>query len=107
MEKMELMANAVKNFGVQLRIYKEPFAGLEEYDGGLRSRLFQTFDTGRLFVFIRSMETATLYFTEDRYGCHFCFFKANSLSDETGCIDIESNLVGGGGGATLLLLVPG
>jgi hypothetical protein len=71
MEKLELVENIVKNFGVQIRIYKEPFAGLEEYDNGLRSRLFQTFDIRPLVEFIRSMKTAELYFTEDLYGCHY------------------------------------
>jgi AraC-like DNA-binding protein len=83
MENLELMVNAVKNFGVQTRIYQEPLSGLEEYDNGLRSRLFQTFDTSPLKEFIRSVEPSTLCFTADRYGCHYSFFPIRQLSGAT------------------------
>jgi AraC-like DNA-binding protein len=86
MEKLELMANIVKNFGVQARIYDESLSTLEEYDNGLRSRLFQTFDTTRLKDFIRSMEPATIYFTEDLYICQYCFFSIHQI--EKGAIVI-------------------
>jgi AraC-like DNA-binding protein len=95
MEKLELLTSIVKNFGVQIRIYGEPFSDLEEYDKGLRSRIFQTFDTGRFKEFIRSIEPATMCFAEDLYGCHYCFFPINELSVETDIIDRE--ILGGRG----------
>ena len=39
MNKLELFTSIVKNFGVQMRLFDEPFSLLEEYDNGLRLRL--------------------------------------------------------------------
>jgi AraC-like DNA-binding protein len=91
MEKLELLKNIVKNFGIQMRIYGEPFSDLEEYDKGLRSRIFQTFDTRRFKEFIRSIEPATMCFSEDLYSCHYCFFPINEVSVEISVIDCEIN----------------
>ena len=96
MEKGELAAKIVNNFGVQMRIVDESLSGLEEYDKGLRSRLFQNFDTSRLVEFIRSMETAKLYFIEDPYSCHYCFFNTDRLAAETGVTGAKNE----GGGDT-------
>jgi hypothetical protein len=101
MEKPELLTGIVENFGVQIRMYREPFAALEEFDKGLRSRIFQTFDTGRLKEFIRSIEPATMCFTEDLYGCHYCFFTINGLSSESSVINREIDGGGGGGGGLI------
>jgi AraC-like DNA-binding protein len=84
MEKLELVENVVKNFGVQMRFYREPLSGLEEYDKGLRLRLFQTFDTTRLVEFICSIEPGVICFTEDLYNCHYCFYTLSQLNDSTG-----------------------
>jgi hypothetical protein len=102
MEKLELLMDIVKNFGVQIRTYGEPFSDLEEYDNGLRLRIFRTFETSRLKDFIRSIEPATMCLTEDLYGCHYCFFTINKPPVETGVSDVECG--GGGGGVQSQIL---
>jgi AraC-like DNA-binding protein len=79
-KKLTFMKNIMRNFGVKMIMYNETLSGLENYDDGLRSRLFKTHNTGRLEEFIRSIEPAVLYLTEDPFGCHYCFF---SILDHT------------------------
>ncbi|MDR0719510.1 MAG: hypothetical protein LBF78_07740, partial [Treponema sp.] len=74
-KKLELMRNILRNFGVRMLVYEETLSGLADYDGGCRSRLFQTHDTRRLEEFLRSIEPAILYLIEDSYGCCYCFFR--------------------------------
>jgi hypothetical protein len=88
MEKLEFIVNSIKNFGVQTQVYSDPLSALETYDNGLRSRLFQTFDIGLLKDFVRSIEPENMYLTEDLYGCHYCFFRIDSLN--------SGNVNGGG-----------
>jgi AraC-like DNA-binding protein len=90
MEKLYFSIDIVKNFGVKMQVYGEPFSDLDEYDNGLRLRLFQSFDTGPLKEFIRSIESSTMCFTEDRYGCHYCFFSMKQH-------------MGAGGGGTIII----
>jgi AraC-like DNA-binding protein len=96
MEKLELMANIIKNFGVQMLVRYEPLSGLEEYDNGLRLRLFSAFDTGPFKEFIRSMESAAIYFIKDQYGCNYCFFPIK-LEDFV----IHDEIIGGEGTAII------
>lgn len=72
--KLALMADVVKNFGVRMSVYEEPLSSLEEYDNGFRLRIYQRFDIKPLEEFLRSLDTAGIYLTEDIYSCHYCFF---------------------------------
>jgi AraC-like DNA-binding protein len=72
---LELIGDAVNAYDVKLRRYGKDLAGLAEYDDGLRSRIFQQHDTSVLAASIRAMEPGVLYFTEDVYGCCYCFFR--------------------------------
>lgn len=76
-EIFELLGNIVKCFGVQTQAYSVPLPCLENYDGGLRSRLFKIHDTRYLEEFMLSMERNIIYIAEDSYCCHFCFLKFN------------------------------
>jgi hypothetical protein len=92
MEKgIELLGNMAQCFGVQIRVFIEPLLDLTGFDGGLRSRLFQNYDTGRLAEFLRSMDYAVLYMADDTYNCHYCFLKYDG---------------GGGGGGNYFFYVP-
>jgi AraC-like DNA-binding protein len=72
---LEFLENIVQCFGVQMRALGEPLSDLKDCDGGLRSRLFKEHDTNRLAEFLRTMDTAVLYMTQDAYNCHYCFWK--------------------------------
>jgi hypothetical protein len=76
MEKnLAFLENMAQCFGVTMRVFSEPLPDLENYDGGLRSCLFQNHDTGPLAKFLRSMDNAVLYILEDTYSCHYCCLK--------------------------------
>jgi AraC-like DNA-binding protein len=72
---LELLENVIQCFGIPMRVFVEPLSDLTDFDGGLRSRLFKNTDAGQLAEFLRAMDFAVLYMTEDPYGCHFCFLK--------------------------------
>jgi hypothetical protein len=77
--KLGLMRNILKNFGIRILVYDETLSGLADYDGGFRSRIFRNHDPRWLEEFLRSMEPAILYLTEDHYGCYYCFFRIDKL----------------------------
>jgi hypothetical protein len=58
-----------------MRCYGNDLAGLEDFDGGLRSRLFQKNDTSVPAGFLRGMEDDAMYLWDDTYGCRYCFFR--------------------------------
>ena len=74
-EMLELIGDAVNAYGVKMRRYGKDLVGLTEYDDGLRSRIFKRHDTSVLAALIRAMEPSVIYFTEDVYGCRYCFFR--------------------------------
>jgi hypothetical protein len=87
MEKtFDFIQKLVMSFGVRMRCYGEDFRGLEDFDDGLRSRLFQKPDTAVLAGFLRDMEEQAMYLWNDVYGCCYCFF-----------IHVETDGGGGGG----------
>jgi hypothetical protein len=90
-KKLSFMKIIMRNFGVRMLVYNETLYGLENYDDGLRSRLFKTHDIKRLESFIRSLEPEALYLTEDLYGCYYCFFSIAKVSEN-----------GGGGGVNIV-----
>jgi AraC-like DNA-binding protein len=71
---LDLLCDVVKAYGVRMRRYGENLSNLEEYDDGLRSRLFQRNDTSRLAASLRASAAQVLYITEDAYRCRYCFF---------------------------------
>jgi hypothetical protein len=80
-------------FGIRMRCYGEDFTGLEDFDEGLRSRIFQKTDTSALAEFLRGMEEKAMYLWNDAYGCCYCFF-------------ILPNTMGGGGQYQVLYYRP-
>ena len=76
MEKnLAFLENMVQCFGVTMRVFDEPLSDLENYDGGLRSCLFQKHDTRPLAEFLRAMDSAVIYILEDIDSCHYCGLK--------------------------------
>jgi AraC-like DNA-binding protein len=49
--------------------------GLENFDDGLRARIFQENDVRVLSEFLRAMEKEVMYICGDPYGCRYCFFR--------------------------------
>ncbi|GHU92630.1 hypothetical protein FACS189479_02190 [Spirochaetia bacterium] len=80
-EKLLLLETILKNFGVSTVLYDGSLSGIEKYDNGLRSKIFQTFDFKEVGEFFSSIESGHLYFTEDQYNCRHCFFRLD-LPDE-------------------------
>jgi hypothetical protein len=75
LQKLSLVENILRNFGIGMALYDESMVGLERYDNGLRAKIFQDFDFKDVGNFLRSMESGYLYFTEDQYSCRHCFFR--------------------------------
>jgi AraC-like DNA-binding protein len=83
-ERLSLMKNIIRNFGVRMLVYEETLSGLADYDGGFRSRLFRIHDTRRLEEFLRAAEPAVLYLVTDPYGYHYGFFRLDKSRDALG-----------------------
>ncbi|MDR0708902.1 MAG: AraC family transcriptional regulator [Spirochaetaceae bacterium] len=72
---LRLLEELVQAFGVWMRCYGADLAGLEDFDDGLRSRVFQKNDVRAIADFIRNMEEGVLHICGDLYGCRYCFFR--------------------------------
>lgn len=65
-----------------MRRFDGALSKLEEYDDGLRSRLFQKNDTSRLAESLRVAKPRIIYMIEDLYGCRYCFFRPPEFCGE-------------------------
>jgi AraC-like DNA-binding protein len=84
---LDFIKKLLLTFGVGVRRYGDDLSGLEDFDEGLRSRLFPKNDTAGLAGFLRDMEEGAMYLWGDAYGCRYCFFRLDgSCGDEGYCI---------------------
>jgi hypothetical protein len=89
---LDFIQNLLFGFGVRMRCYGEDFSGLDNFDEGLRSRLFKKTDASVLAESLRRMEEKVMYLWNDAYGCRYCFFRISEASE------IAPSIMGGGGG---------
>jgi AraC-like DNA-binding protein len=71
---MDLLSDVIKAYGVQMNLYGKPLSGLDNFDGGLRSRLFKSYDTTPALKFLQAMVPAIVYLIKDAYDCQYCCF---------------------------------
>jgi hypothetical protein len=71
---LNILEDVIKAYGVQLQRYGKDFSGLELFDEGLRSRLYETYDAGPLKASLRVIESNAFYIIKDDFRCNYCFF---------------------------------
>jgi AraC-like DNA-binding protein len=68
-----LLEELVKAFGIRIHCYGADMDGLEDFDDGLRVRIFQENTTRVLTGFLQGMKRGIMYICGDPYGCRYCF----------------------------------
>ncbi|MDR0376014.1 MAG: helix-turn-helix domain-containing protein [Treponema sp.] len=77
---LHLLGEAAQAWGVNIRFYGPEPRGLEDFDGGIRSRLFQKNSAARpdsktVKVTARSLSHGMVDMLEDALKCHYCLFR--------------------------------
>jgi AraC-like DNA-binding protein len=70
-----LLGETVHAWGVNIRFYGPELNGIEDFDGGIRSRLFRKADTANLAREIRKLTPGMVVMLEDTLECHYCLFR--------------------------------
>jgi AraC-like DNA-binding protein len=70
-----LLGETLHAWGVNIRFYGQDLSGIEDFDGGIRSRLFQKIDTVNLAREIRKLAHSEVVMLEDTLECHYCLFR--------------------------------
>jgi AraC-like DNA-binding protein len=87
-EVLNMLEDVLKAYGVRLRRYTEDLSGLESFDEGLRSRIFETHSADALAESFRLIEPGAIYLIEDGYRCHYCFFRPPESCEKNFCYGI-------------------
>jgi AraC-like DNA-binding protein len=70
-----LLNETMHAWGIKMEFYDTELHGIAEFDGGIRSRLFQNNDAADLMTAIRKMPDGTVTMLEDFLYCRYCLFR--------------------------------
>ena len=88
MDKLQIIEKIISAYDVNIRFYNEALEGLEDYDGGLRKRLYMhNSELEQLSAAMLLMQPKNLYVEKDIYGCSYTLFVLpDHYTEERYCI---------------------